>query len=98
VQDQPLPTVDDVIAEIRGKSIEEIVKEEAEEGGPWLISVDELRAAGALDVPAAWRKSLRNPRDLFTDVVEDASPRPNESCREKADTDDKASSDEDVRP
>ena len=23
-----------------------------------LISVDELRAAGALDVPAAWRKSL----------------------------------------
>ncbi len=29
-----------------------------------LISVDELRAAGALDVPAAWRKSLgaeRNP-------------------------------------
>jgi hypothetical protein len=25
-----------------------------------LISVDELRAAGALDVPAAWRKSLAN--------------------------------------
>jgi hypothetical protein len=25
---------------------------------PHLISVDELRAAGALDVPAAWRKSL----------------------------------------
>lgn len=25
-----------------------------------LISVDELRAAGALDVPAAWRKSLGN--------------------------------------
>jgi hypothetical protein len=26
--------------------------------GPHLISVDELRAAGALDVPASWRKSL----------------------------------------
>ena len=25
---------------------------------PHLISVDELRAAGALDVPAGWRKSL----------------------------------------
>lgn len=25
---------------------------------PHLISVDELRAAGALDVPASWRKSL----------------------------------------
>lgn len=24
-----------------------------------LITVDELRAAGALDVPAAWRKSLQ---------------------------------------
>ena len=28
-----------------------------------LISVDELRAAGALDVPAAWRKSLGNAED-----------------------------------
>lgn len=26
--------------------------------GPHLISVDELRAAGALDVPPSWRKSL----------------------------------------
>ncbi len=25
---------------------------------PHLISVDELRAAGALDVPESWRKSL----------------------------------------
>lgn len=29
-----------------------------------LISVDELRAAGALDVPAAWRKSLGVEREL----------------------------------
>jgi hypothetical protein len=27
-----------------------------------LITVDELRAAGALDVPAAWRKSLGEER------------------------------------
>ena len=31
-----------------------------------LISVDELRAAGALDVPPAWRKSLFVERDLFS--------------------------------
>lgn len=31
---------------------------------PHLISVDELRAAGALDVPAAWRKSLGVEREL----------------------------------
>jgi hypothetical protein len=37
---------------------------------PHLISVDELRAAGALDVPAAWRKSLGGQveRDLFSDL------------------------------
>lgn len=29
-----------------------------------LITADELRAAGALDVPAAWRKSLGVERDL----------------------------------
>jgi len=37
---------------------------------PHLISVDELRAAGALDVPASWRKSLGVERDLFSDVLE----------------------------
>ena len=38
-----------------------------------LISVDELRAAGALDVPAAWRKSLGGQveRDLFSDLLDD---------------------------
>lgn len=40
-----------------------------------LISVDELRAAGALDVPASWRKSLGaeqpRERDLFSDLVDD---------------------------
>jgi hypothetical protein len=32
---------------------------------PRLITVDELRAAGALEVPDAWRKSLGVERDLF---------------------------------
>ena len=36
-----------------------------------LITVDELRAAGALDVPAAWRKSLVVERDLFSDLFDD---------------------------
>ena len=40
-----------------------------------LISVDELRAAGALDVPAAWRKSLSvessAKRDLFSGLNDD---------------------------
>lgn len=41
---------------------------------PHLISVDELRAAGALDVPAAWRKSLgaQVERDLFSDLPDEA--------------------------
>ena len=39
--------------------------------GPHLITVDELRAAGALDVPAAWRKSLGVERDLFSGLFGD---------------------------
>jgi hypothetical protein len=44
-----------------------------------LISADELRAAGALDVPAAWRKSLQVERDpapsLFPDEDTDSEER-----------------------
>ena len=36
-----------------------------------LITVDELRAAGALDVPATWRKSLGVERDLFSGLFGD---------------------------
>lgn len=41
--------------------------------GSHLISVDELRAAGALDVPAAWRKSLGGERELplFSGLVDE---------------------------
>jgi hypothetical protein len=41
--------------------------------GPHLITVDELRAAGALDVPAGWRKSLGTERDLFADGSSEVS-------------------------
>lgn len=43
-----------------------------------LISVDELRAAGALEVPAAWRKSLGVKRDLFGDLFADDEVRSEE--------------------
>lgn len=38
--------------------LEAIARDALEPEGPRLITVDELRAAGALDVPASWRKSL----------------------------------------
>jgi hypothetical protein len=39
--------------------------------GPHLISVDELRAAGAFDVPAEWRKSLGQERRYLLSGFED---------------------------
>jgi hypothetical protein len=75
VKDQRLRTVDDLLAEMKGKTLDEIIEEVRNE--PWegshLISVDELRAAGALDVPPAWRKSLRVERDLFATADEASS-------------------------
>jgi hypothetical protein len=54
--------------------LEAIASVELDAGRPHLITVDELRAAGALDVPAAWRKSLgREERDLFSDLIDDDS-------------------------
>ena len=47
-----------------------------------LISVDELRAAGALDVPAAWRKSLGvvhdDQPDLFSGLLDEDDLLPKE--------------------
>lgn len=57
MKDQPSGSIDDLIAEIAGIPVEELANEPTADGRH-LISVDELRAAGALDVPAAWRKSL----------------------------------------
>ncbi|MFT3878493.1 MAG: hypothetical protein QM703_02400 [Gemmatales bacterium] len=46
---------------------------------PHLISVDELRAAGALDVPASWRKSLgEEERDLFSGLFDEEESRSDE--------------------
>ncbi len=56
MKDRPIRTIDELIAENEGKTIEEIASEPWE--GPHLISVDMLRAAGALDCPPEWRKSL----------------------------------------
>lgn len=50
------------------------LSEEDRRGG--LISVDELRAAGALDVPPARRKSLGTERDLLPGLFGDDDPRP----------------------
>jgi len=50
--------------------LEAIASEASNTDAPRLITVDELRAAGALDVPAAWRKSLGVEQDqgLFGDL------------------------------
>jgi hypothetical protein len=62
VKDKHYASVDELIAEIAGMRIEDLANEPWE--GPHLISVDELRAAGALDVPEAWRKTLGVEREL----------------------------------
>ena len=41
-----------------------------------LITVDELRAAGALDVPAAWRKSLAAEPDPDAGLFDDEGTLP----------------------
>ena len=49
---------------------EELNNRSEEERRKGLISVDQLRAAGALDVPPSWRKSLGGQeRDLFSDLA-----------------------------
>ncbi len=58
-----------------------------------LISEDELRAAGALDVPPAWRKSLGVERDLFSLFGADDDSDENDR-RDSEDTDDEEADDE----
>ncbi len=57
-----------------------------------MISVDELRAAGALDVPAAWRKSLGVERDLL--LFGDDDTLPEKQPPAPRDPDDDASTDD----
>jgi hypothetical protein len=65
--DQPFPTVDEWLL-LHGDDPDPIE-------GPHLISVDELRAAGALEVPPPWRKTLGADstveRDLFSDLEDE---------------------------
>jgi hypothetical protein len=64
-------------------------------GSPRLITVDELRAAGALDVPAAWGRSLGGgQRDLFSDIVEHDDPHSEEEKAKQSDLDRDDSADE----
>jgi hypothetical protein len=55
---------------------------------PRLITVDELRAAGALDVPAAWRKSLGVERDLFSGLIDDEDGHADKGAPSTHDADD----------
>jgi hypothetical protein len=61
---------------------------------PRLISVDELRAAGALDVPAAWRKSLGVERDLFSGLFGDEDMLPEDQQPASLDAAENNSADE----
>jgi hypothetical protein len=53
--------------------LEAIAADALDPDGPRLITVDELRVAGALDVPAAWRKSLSAGCDAFA-VIDGTLP------------------------
>jgi len=59
-----------------------------------LITVDELRAAGALDVPAAWRKSLGVERDLFSGLFGDDDTLPEKQQPTQRDPDGNVSADD----
>lgn len=64
-------------------------------GDQHLITVDELRAAGALEVPPAWRKSLgEEPRDLFSGLLDDDDPPPEKPQPKPSDADRHGSEDE----
>jgi hypothetical protein len=62
--------------------LEAIAADALDTESPRLITVDELRAAGALEVPAAWRKSLAAERnlDLFGDANETDDNESEEEC------------------
>jgi hypothetical protein len=71
--------------------LEAIADDAIDTESPRLISVDELRAAGALDVPTAWRKSLGVDRDLFSGLfADDDRPEVEESTPRDVEEDDSA--------
>ncbi len=63
---------------------------------PHLISVDELRAAGALYVPPSWRKSLGKAEpepDLFSNLVDEEDEPSEAQAPESGDPDGDATDD-----
>jgi hypothetical protein len=98
------PVLDDPFfaegARKRLRELEKVIAEDARDyaaeggNGKWLITVDELRAAGALNVPAAWRKSLRVDRDLSPGLFDDEGSHPKEEKPTPRDPDDDESEDE----
>lgn len=74
---------------------EEMDNRSEEERRKGLITVDQLRAAGALDFPAAWRKSLGGgERDLFSDLVDDDAPSSEKQQPPRTDADSDKAADE----
>lgn len=81
---------------------EEWDKRSEEERHPGLFNADELRAAGAFDVPPEWRKSLsagterteRKERNLFTGMPWDEDPSPAEQAAAPPEPDEDGSTDE----
>ncbi len=60
-----------------------------------LITVDELRAAGALYVPPAWRKTLGEEEpDLFSGLLDDHDPPLEDQGAEPSDADTDESEDQ----
>jgi hypothetical protein len=85
VKDRQYPTVDEFLERLANGDVPDC------EEGPHLISADELRAAGALDVPPAWRKSLSArivQRDLFSDLSDEEEPLPDDQAPSPGDEDD----------
>jgi hypothetical protein len=89
VKDKRYPTVDEILAEMGGDTWPLHFELGPRIEGKHLITVDELRAAGALDVPPAMRKSLggraehqpdsgERQRDLFSLFGDDDDTLPGE--------------------
>ena len=75
---------------------EEMNNRSDEERRQGLISVDQLRAAGALDVPASWRKSLAPERSRYRSLFADDDQDATKQDRTELDTDEESSADEEV--
>ena len=94
MEDRHYHSIDEIIEEIKGKSVEELASEPWD--GPCLISVDELRAAGALDVPPAWRKSLSAGCDRSSGLFDDEDLHQDERKPASREPDSDVTADEDL--